>query len=46
MKIHAPIFTEKTIVEKQLIVNVSMDKPPSKKLILEARNYFGNRTSD
>ena len=40
--IHALIFTEETVTQEQLVVNISRDKAPMQQLTLEVRDYLGN----
>jgi hypothetical protein len=40
--IHALIFTEETVTQEQLVVNISRDKTPMQQLTLEVRDYLGN----
>jgi hypothetical protein len=38
----ALIFTEETVTQEQLVVNISRDRAPTQQLTLEARDYLGN----
>jgi hypothetical protein len=40
--IRALIFTEETVTQEQLVVNISRDKAPMQQLTLEVRDYLGN----
>jgi hypothetical protein len=40
--IHALIFTEETVTQEQLVVNISRDKASMQQLTLEVRDYLGN----
>jgi hypothetical protein len=38
----ALIFTEETVTQEQLVVNISRDRAPTQQLTLEVRDYLGN----